>query len=108
MQGKINKTNRFAIVNYYENILESIEKVLLKNNYSKDKFTNIINIKRTIFNYNYKLYIKYFPIMSDSEGGDDEKPQISEAELRKEVEDKCFKAFIDFDEEGNGGQIKSE
>ena len=39
MQGKINKTNRFAIVNYYENILESIEKVLLKNNYSKDKFT---------------------------------------------------------------------
>jgi hypothetical protein len=46
--------------------------------------------------------------MSDSGDGDDDKPQISEAELRKEVEDKCFKAFIDFDEEGNGGQIQSD
>ena len=40
--------------------------------------------------------------MSDSEG--EEKPeQKTEAELTKEIEDKCYQAFIDFDQEGNGG-----
>ena len=39
--------------------------------------------------------------MSDSEG---DKPEPkSEAELVSEIEEKCYKAFIDFDEEGNGG-----
>ena len=45
--------------------------------------------------------------MSDSEGEDKEN-QMTEAELTKEIEDKCYKAFIDFDQEGNGGQIKSD
>tara|TARA_B110001450_G_C17452426_1_gene412606 strand:- start:509 stop:631 length:123 start_codon:yes stop_codon:yes gene_type:complete len=40
--------------------------------------------------------------MSDSEG-DEQKEQRSEADITKEIEEKCFKAFIDFDEEGNGG-----
>ena len=44
--------------------------------------------------------------MSDSDG---DKPEpISEAELTKEIEDKCYKAFIDFDQDGNGGQVKSD
>lgn len=42
--------------------------------------------------------------MSDSDGdGDEEKDQRTEADIIKEVEEKCYKAFIDFDEEGNGG-----
>ena len=45
--------------------------------------------------------------MSESEGEDKEN-QMTEAELTKEIEDKCYKAFIDFDQEGNGGQIKSD
>jgi hypothetical protein len=44
--------------------------------------------------------------MSDSDG---DKPEPkSEAELIKEIEDKCYKAFIDFDTNGNGGQVKSD
>ena len=45
--------------------------------------------------------------MSESEGEDKEN-QMTEAELTKEIEDKCYKAFIDFDQDGNGGQIKSD
>lgn len=55
MGGKIDKTNRFAIVNYYENILDAIENVLLKNSYSKDKFTKSLQKsfhKRLNSNYN--------------------------------------------------------
>ena len=40
--------------------------------------------------------------MSDSDG-DEEKDQRTEEDIMKEVEEKCYKAFIDFDEEGNGG-----
>ena len=40
--------------------------------------------------------------MSDSDG-DEKKEEKSEADIIKETEEKCFKAFIDFDEEGNGG-----
>ena len=45
--------------------------------------------------------------MSDSEGEDKEEPK-KEIEIVREIEDKCYKAFIDFDKEGNGGQIKSD
>ena len=44
-----------------------------------------------------------------SDGSDDEKePQMSEVEIKKMIEDKCYKAFIDFDREGNGGQVNSD
>ena len=33
---------------------------------------------------------------------------MSEQEIKKMIEDKCYKAFIDFDREGNGGQINSD
>ena len=47
--------------------------------------------------------------MSDSGSSDGEKePVKTEAEIKKEIEDKCYKAFIDFDREGNGGQINSD
>ena len=38
--------------------------------------------------------------MSDSE--DSEKSVKDEAEVRKEIEEKCFEAFMAFDEEGSG------
>jgi len=43
--------------------------------------------------------------MSDSEG-DEEK--ITEAELARQIEEKCYKAFLTFDKEGSGGEIKSD
>jgi len=47
--------------------------------------------------------------MSDNEKGDsgDEAP-ITEADLARDIEDKCYKAFLTFDTEGNGGEIKSD
>ena len=45
--------------------------------------------------------------MSDSEREDgDEEPQKDEGELAKEIEEKCWEAFLAFDKEGNG-QIES-
>tara|TARA_B110000305_G_scaffold221704_1_gene264676 strand:- start:520 stop:636 length:117 start_codon:yes stop_codon:yes gene_type:complete len=38
--------------------------------------------------------------MSDSE--DSAKSEKNEEEVRKEIEDKCFEAFMAFDEEGSG------
>ena len=38
--------------------------------------------------------------MSDSE--DSEKEVRDEAEVRKEIEEKCFEAFMAYDEEGTG------
>ena len=47
--------------------------------------------------------------MSDSER-EEEQPnaEMTEVELVREIEDKCYKAFMDYDKEGNGGQIKSD
>ena len=42
----------------------------------------------------------------DSDG--DKEPMKNEAEIKKEIEDKCLKAFIDFDREGTGGQVNSD
>ena len=44
--------------------------------------------------------------MSDDGGSD--KDQINEADLSKEIEDKCYKAFIEYDKEGTGGTVKSD
>ena len=44
--------------------------------------------------------------MSD-DGGSDKEP-ITEADLAREIEDKCYKAFITFDQEGSGGEVKSD
>ena len=46
--------------------------------------------------------------MSDNGSSDGKEPAMSEADITKEIEDKCYKAFIDFDREGNGGQINSD
>ena len=43
--------------------------------------------------------------MSDEGSGDDE-PKVTEEEVAREVEDKCYKAFQAFDTEGNGGEVK--
>ena len=40
--------------------------------------------------------------MSDSEEEEQAAPK-NEIELVREIEDKCYKAFMDFDREGNGG-----
>ena len=45
--------------------------------------------------------------MSDSDDKSEE-PKITEAELRREIEEKCFKAFREFDTEENQGEIKSD
>ena len=38
-----------------------------------------------------------------SEQGDDhEEPQINEEDVAKEIEEKCWEAFLAFDKEGNG------
>jgi hypothetical protein len=42
--------------------------------------------------------------MSDS--GSEEEVQITEEEVAREVEDKCYKAFKEFDQEGTGGEVK--
>ena len=42
--------------------------------------------------------------MSDSES--EEKPQLTEEEVAREVEDKCYKAFKEYDHEGSGGEVK--
>ena len=44
--------------------------------------------------------------MSDSEG--EEKEQLTEEQIVKDIEEKCYKAFMDFDQEGNGAMIKSD
>ena len=45
--------------------------------------------------------------MSDSESGKS-KEALNEADLSREIEDKCYKAFVAFDPDGNGGQVKSD
>ncbi len=35
-------------------------------------------------------------------------PQITEEEIVKDIQEKCYKAFIQFDQEGSGSQIKSD
>ena len=44
--------------------------------------------------------------MSDSEG--EEQEQLTEEQIVKDIEEKCYKAFMDFDEEGSGALIKSD
>lgn len=47
--------------------------------------------------------------MSESDkGGSDEESPITEADLARDIEDKCYKAFLTFDQEGSGGEIKSD
>ena len=41
--------------------------------------------------------------MSDSES--EEVPQVTEEEVAREVEDKCYKAFKEFDKQGSGGEV---
>ena len=43
----------------------------------------------------------------ESSGGDEE-PQLTEEEIVKQVTEKVFDAFKQFDPEGNGGQVKSD
>jgi len=43
--------------------------------------------------------------MSD-DGSSDDEPQVTEEEVAREVEDKCYKAFQAFDQEGSGGEVK--
>ena len=45
--------------------------------------------------------------MSDSESGKS-KEELNEAELSRDIEDKCYKAFLAFDADGTGGQVKSD
>ena len=40
--------------------------------------------------------------MSDSESEKDEAPQKDVNELAKEIEEKCWEAFLAFDKEGSG------
>ena len=42
--------------------------------------------------------------MSDSES--EEKPQVTEEEVAREVEDLCYKAFKEYDHQGSGGEVK--
>ena len=47
--------------------------------------------------------------MSDSgDDNNDGEPQITEADLRREIEEKCFKAFREFDDGENSGEIHSD
>ena len=43
--------------------------------------------------------------MSDSGESDDE-PKVTEEEVAREVEDRCYKAFKEFDTDGSGGIVK--
>jgi len=43
--------------------------------------------------------------MSDS-GSENEEPKLTEEDVAREVEDKCYKAFQAFDQEGSGGEVK--
>ena len=43
--------------------------------------------------------------MSDSES--EEVPQVTEEEVAREVEDKCYKAFKEYDYVGSGGEVKT-
>ena len=45
--------------------------------------------------------------MSDNEGSDEE-PKLTEEEIVKQVTEKCFEAFKQFDPDGNGGHVKSD
>ena len=45
---------------------------------------------------------------SDKDSGSDKEAPITEAELAREIEEKCYQAFLAFDQEGNGGSIRSE
>ena len=44
--------------------------------------------------------------MSDSD--DDKKPELNEADLARDIEDKCYKAFVALDSDGTGGKVKSD
>ena len=44
--------------------------------------------------------------MSDDES--DKEPEVTEEDVAREIEDKCYKAFKAFDQEGSGGEVKSE
>lgn len=45
---------------------------------------------------------------SDKDSGSDKDAPITEAELAREIEEKCYQAFLAFDQEGNGGAIRSD
>ena len=45
--------------------------------------------------------------MSDSDK-DGSKEELNEEDLAREIEGKCYKAFIAFDQDGNGSQVKSD
>jgi len=40
------------------------------------------------------------------DGSNDSEPEVTEEEVAREVEDKCYKAFQAFDQEGSGGEVK--
>mgnify|MGYP000914032149 FL=1 len=46
--------------------------------------------------------------MSDSEGEDSKTPAKDDAEIAKEIEEKCWEAFLAFDKEGSGQVASSE
>ena len=46
--------------------------------------------------------------MSDSGSEKSGEPEVTEEEVAREVEDKCYKAFQAFDQEGSGGEVKSD
>ena len=54
----------------------------------------------------YNLLNKlYFNKMSDSE---DEEPKMTEEEVTKQVTEKVFEAFKEFDADGNGSHVKTD
>ena len=46
--------------------------------------------------------------MSDSENEAPQTTELTEVQLVREIEDKCYKAFMDFDKEGAGANVKSD
>ena len=46
--------------------------------------------------------------MSDSDKDGSGKEELNEADLAREIEGKCYKAFVAFDPDGNGSQVKSD
>ena len=45
---------------------------------------------------------------SDKSGGSDDEPKLTEVEIKRLVEEKVYKAFMEFDVDGTGSQIKSD
>ena len=60
--------------------------------------------------YYIKIIISFNKISNMSDDGSDNsgEPEVTEEEVAREVEDKCYKAFQAFDQEGSGGEVKSD